>query len=398
MSNIEWTEKTWNPVVGCEIESAGCTNCYAMKMASRIEAMQPASHYKGTTKKVNGKSVWTGKIVAAPEHIWAQPLKRKKPTTYFVNSMGDLFHPNVSDSDINSVFAIMALSPQHTFQILTKHPERMRDHLKRYETDEWADLYAVDMLWNAFKDLGLPEKRREELEWLLDQEENFDTGLCFKPDLWPHVWLGVSVENQKHADQRIPFLLDTPAAVRFISAEPLLGAVSLTSVATSKHLETLQGYEPDGEEYCFNALSADDFYSLLDNGRAVDNVEGERRPKLDWVICGGESGPNSRPMHLEWARSLRDQCVAADVPFFFKQWGSWLPWSQFNEAGIEDDPEQTRFSTREYNFESWIDVGRPLWCSDVDDEHCVAGVGKKAAGRLLDGVSHQHFPKIGEPA
>ena len=119
-SNIEWTQETWNPIVGCSIVSAGCTNCYAMKMADRICAMQPNSHYQGTVKRVNDKPVWTGKMALAPEKKLLEPMRRKRPRTYFVNSMGDLFHENVPDEWIDKVFAVMARSPQHTFQILTK--------------------------------------------------------------------------------------------------------------------------------------------------------------------------------------------------------------------------------------------------------------------------------------
>lgn len=132
-TNISWTERTWNPVVGCSVVSPGCTNCYAMRMAYRVKEMEEArtgrpdaSHYFGTTKVVNGNPVWTGKVVLAPEHILLEPLRRRKPTMYFVNSMSDLFHEDVPDEWIDRVFAVMALCPQHTFQVLTKRSERMR--------------------------------------------------------------------------------------------------------------------------------------------------------------------------------------------------------------------------------------------------------------------------------
>lgn len=326
MSKIEWTEKTWNPVVGCSVTSPGCKNCYAMKMAGRLEAMTEksghADHYLGTTKKVNDKTVWTAKIGVAPDAVFEQPLRRKKPTTYFVNSMGDLFHPNVPIAEIDRVFAVMALSPQHKFQILTKYPERMRDHVKRYETDEWADLYAMDMLWGMIKDFE-HGKRRDELEHLLDYE-NEETGLCSKPDLWPHVLLGASVEDQKRADERRDYLKEVSEMCwkTFVSYEPALGPVN---------------------------WSGWDF--------------------LDWLIVGGESGPNARPVHPDWARNARGYCQINEIAFFFKQWGKYLPHGQLSSHGshaIFYDVEPTK----------------------LDDGHLTYAAGKKAAGRLLDGVEH----------
>ena len=127
-TGIEWTDATWNPVVGCSIVSPGCTNCYAMQMAARIEKMQPESHYAGTTKRVNGNAVWTGKVALAPDHILTAPLRWKKPRRIFVNPMGDLFHESIPDAWIDRVFAVMALAPQHRFQLLTKRAKRMREY------------------------------------------------------------------------------------------------------------------------------------------------------------------------------------------------------------------------------------------------------------------------------
>lgn len=177
MSKISWTNETWNPIVGCSIVSPGCHSCYAMKMAWRLEHGFKTPHYAGTTKKVNGKAVWTGTINLAPEHIMEKPLWRKKPTMYFVNSMSDLFHEDVPGEWIDDVFETMGLSPQHTFQVLTKRPERMRAYFSG-----WTN-----------------------------------------PPL-PNVWLGTSVEDQRRED-RVQHLRDTPAAVRFISYEPALEQV-----------------------------------------------------------------------------------------------------------------------------------------------------------------------------
>jgi protein gp37 len=241
-TSIEWTELTWNPIVGCSIATPGCSNCYAMRMAARIEAMGTARHYDGTTKRVKGRAVWTGKLSLASDDLISAPLRRRRPTTYFVNSMGDLFHEDCPDEWIDRVFGVMSEANQHTFQVLTKRARRLHDYLSAH-----------------------------------------------RPKPLPNVWLGVSTERQKEADDRIPLLLKAPAAVRFISAEPLLGPLDIRS------------YVHDRKE-------------------RVDARIG-RRPPLDWVIVGGESGPRARPMDPVWVESLRLQCDGSDAVFFFKQWG-----------------------------------------------------------------------------
>lgn len=245
-STIEWTDATWNPIVGCSIVSPGCTNCYAMSMAARIEKMQPGSHYAGTTKTVNGNHVWTGKLALAPDHILTAPLRRKKPRRIFVNSMGDLFHESVPEHWIDLVFAIMALSPQHTFQCLTKRSKHMRE----YMTGGWQSRIGA----------------------IMDEIKPVEIGKWgFVAEHLDNCWLGVSAEDQARADERVPDLLDTPAAVRFVSYEPALGPLTLGSF------------------------------------------------KPDWVIMGSESGRNARPARVEWFQSMRDQCLAAGIPFFLKQ-------------------------------------------------------------------------------
>lgn len=248
-SNIEWTEQTLNPLAGCTIVSSGCTHCYAMKMAHRLEAMGQAK-YRGTTKVVNGNVVWTGQI-NLDEKALVSPLKRKKPTMYFVNSMSDLFHENVPVEFVMRVFEVMRKTPWHTYQILTKRPQRMAAFMQDYYAGTTQTI--------------------------------------------PNVWLGVSVENQATANERIPPLLRTPAAVRFISAEPLLEPIDLMNIN--------------------GALN-----SWSDPDRTPVNVwEG----KLHQVIVGGESGPDCRPMNIDWARNLCKQCRESGVPFFMKQLGGF---------------------------------------------------------------------------
>lgn len=240
-SKIEWTDATWNPVTGCTKVSPGCDHCYAETFAERWRGV-PGHHFEAGFD-----------VTLRPERL-EQPFGWRNPRRIFVNSMSDLFHDAVPDEFIAQVFATMAQAGWHTFQVLTKRHGRMRS------------LLSGDRLWKAVEDVAQGYVR-----WPL-----------------PNVWLGVSVEDQKRADVRIPALLDTPAAVRFISAEPLLGPVSLW------HL-----IDPKGS-----------------------GVEEPR--ELDWIIAGGESGPGARPCELDWLRALRDQCEWSGSAFFLKQLGKTL--------------------------------------------------------------------------
>jgi protein gp37 len=287
MSKIEWTGKTWNPVVGCSLVSPGCTNCYAMKQAARCAAMGLAK-YDGLTKDSKAGPVWTG-VVRLDESSLDWPLRRRKPLRIFVNSMSDLFHENLPDEAIDKVFAVMALCPQHTFQVLTKRAERMRDYMTRWKATE-----RLTFLARAHEPGTMPMTQHEIEARLLpsalvEHRRLYRVSECVD---WPlrNVWLGVSVEDQARADERIPLLLDTPAAVRFLSCEPLLGPVDLT---------------PWLHRDATPPLSAPHSFRPI--------------PPLDWVIVGGESGPGARPMDPNWARSIRDQCAAAGVSFFMKQ-------------------------------------------------------------------------------
>jgi protein gp37 len=250
-SSIEWTDATWNPVTGCDHVSPGCDNCYAETIAKRF-----------------GRP-FIGAVECHEDRL-ELPLRWRKPRRVFVNSVSDLFHPDVPDDFLISVWCVMeeAVHNGHTFQILTKRPQRMAKWI-----NERLGGYAAkfdDCPTDAMKNSPAAKIAR-------DRAAN---GV-------PGIWLGVSVENQRYADMRIPHLLATPAAVRFLSVEPMLGPVSLTA--------------------------------WLNGGF------GTIGPDLHWVICGGESGHGARPMHPTWARDLRDECVAAGVPFFFKQWGAYKP-------------------------------------------------------------------------
>ena len=349
-SNIEWTSETWNPVVGCSIVSPGCTNCYAMKMAHRIEGINAegrakgtshAKQYDGTTKVVNGNAVWTGKVQLA-EHILLNPLKRKKPTTYFVNSMGDLFHESVPDEWIDKVFAVMALSRQHTFQVLTKRAGRMRDYCAGLQSRA-NDIAHAGVMLGAWDDAD---------------HVHADILAAFDRGPLPNVWLGVSTERQQEAEMRIPMLLQTPAAIRFISAEPLLGPIDLTKLPFPKSCECEQ-----------HAPTLDAFNAAVFCEGCCEGPEAMDLGKLDWVIVGGESGPDARTMHPDWARGLRDQCDAAGVPFFFKQWGGWAPYDRGKvDSAILATPKSL-------------------------DTPSIK-VGKRLAGRSLDGIEYSEMPVL----
>jgi protein gp37 len=276
-STIAWTDKTWNPLLGCERVSAGCDACYAINTA-HIRASNPnpkiATAFAGLTERRDGRTDWTGRVNLLADRL-AEPLGWRKPALVFVNSQADLFHDQVPDEFIAEVIAVMALARQHTFQVLTKRHARMRSLLNR---DDFRKLVQRAALTRA----------GDRAPWLV------------KP-WWPlrNLWLGVSVEDQRWANIRIPVLLDTRAAVRWISAEPLLGPVDLHYCAGVDALERDWIGGPSGGT-------------------------GAPHPFLDWVVVGGESGHDARPMDAGWARSLRDQCTAAGVPFFFKQLGSRL--------------------------------------------------------------------------
>ena len=374
MSRIEWTQKTWNPIVGCSVVSPGCTNCYAMRQAARIERMGGAPHYAGMTQPSKAGPVWTGKVALAPDAVLLAPLKRRKPTIWFVNSMGDLFHESVPDDWIDRVFAIMALAPQHTFQVLTKRATRMRAYLaSRDGMGNAAICAAINAIPAA---LG---NRRGALEMPL-----------------PNVWLGVSAEDQRRADERVPVLLETAAAVRLVSAEPLLGPIDFTRI------------DPLIFAAKANALSG---VWQWDRGPSRSET-----PRLDWIIVGGESGPKARPMHPDWARSIRDQCAAAGVPFFFKQWGAWAPLCAMSEASVDrcytaasdDHPDLRRRCKvrqlvlhndgRRFDLDEWsrFPVEAPGTIRAFEQGYgamTMMAIGKRAAGRLLDGALHDAMPE-----
>jgi protein gp37 len=288
-SKIEWTDKTWNPVTGCEKVSPGCANCYAEPMAKRLRGRfgYPADDpFRVTVHDGSGNT----------RDRFSEPLRWDKPRNIFLCSMSDLFHQDVPSDVIGDVFDTMTRCPQHRFQVLTKRPTRMM----------W-DLDAVQVT--------------------------------------PNVWLGVSAENQEWLEKRVPPLLELAEDgwKTFLSLEPLLGPIVLP--AGWKGTRKM----PDGLRYSW------------------------AKPMVDGVIVGGESGPGARPMHPDWVRGVRDQCARANVPFFFKQWGAWVPNAEgTGPRWVEDMPLEA--------------------VQEVLPSYYAIRVGKGKAGRLLDGRTHDELP------
>jgi protein gp37 len=292
-SAIEWTQATWNPVTGCDRISPGCQHCYALTLAKRLKAMGQAKY------QTDGRPPTSGPGFGVAVHPWVlgEPLAWRMPRRIFVYSMADLFHARVPEAFIARVFAVMAATPQHTYQVLTKRPGRMARLLN-------GDAFP-DQVYRCAATHGLTS-----LTWPLS-----------------NLWLGTSVEDQQRADQRIPLLLAAPAAIRFLSCEPLLGRIDLelaicqqTAPAYGRGLSRTTVHLGD---CCRNALCAAD---------------------LHWIIAGGESGPGHRPVDPAWVRFLRDQATATEVAFFFKQWGGRTPgaggrlldgrtWDQYPQGG-----------------------------------------------------------------
>jgi len=371
-TSIEWTDATWNPIVGCSVISPGCTNCYAMRLAGTRMKSHPTR--AGLTREINGNHVWTGEVREVKTALY-DPLRWRRPRRIFVGAHTDIFHDAVPDAWLDRLFAVMALSPQHTFQVLTKRAERMRVYIgQRFDRHHPAMDYAACLSATGSWAHPLIDLRT----WPL-----------------PNVWLGVSVEDQRRADERIPILLDTPAAVRWVSAEPLLGAIDLLRIAMPDiKYETGIHYQ---DVLRAGSWSFRPFFRPSQPGEPQTYFTNHSDTnRLDWIVVGGESGPGARPMHPDWARTLRDQCAGAGVPFLFKQWGEWVPQvGAVDGWTINDDPEISRFDHRDWEEGHWGDPYRPMWCDDRDDD-TVSRVGKRAAGRLLDGVLHDAYPEISQ--
>lgn len=348
-THIEWTDATWNVVTGCAIVSPGCTNCYAMKLAGTRLRDHPSR--KGLTIDSKTGPVWNGQVRFNADWL-TQPLRWTKPRKIFVCAHGDLFHEGVTDDQLDQIFAVMALAPQHVFQVLTKRSERMRDYLSAFTAER------LSQALRAFVHAGEKATQADR----------------FIPLPLPNVWLGVSVEDQTRAEQRIPALLETPAAVRWISAEPLIGPVDLKNIETT----------PPRVAY-LNALSG----RRMTCEAGGPYVEVPALPGLDWVVVGGESGEGSRPMHPDWARDLRDQCADAGVAFLFKQWGDWTPGENAQNT-LGRTVETADWFNDAWDYQTLTPASAEGM--HIDDEPTLYRAGKRAAGRHLDGHMHDGYP------
>jgi protein gp37 len=375
-SNIEWTDSTWNPITGCSKVSQGCKFCYAETMHKRLTGMGQAK-YREPFKKVR----------CHPDAL-LHPFTLKKPQKVFVNSMSDLFHPDVPFDFIDEVFAVMLLNPHITFQILTKRPEIMLQYLGVQDLTHGPEVYPDSFIDRI-------ESKAVNIIGKL--------GLDRLPAMWalqpiPNVWLGTSIEDQKTANERVPILLKVPAAVHFLSCEPLLGPIDLTN-------------------YKYQNQHGDWFFHNLLTGEIELQAFGKYNwnSRVDWVIVGGESGHKARPMHPEWVRSVRDQCKVAGVPFFFKQWGTWLPFEECAQqpfmmssaTGIWHDAHGMNFldpATGEpgkFAGGQWMDAMDAMYpgCMEFDvrtgyTDAQYLKIGKHRAGRRLDDVEHTAFPSL----
>lgn len=315
-TKIEYVTDVWNPLTGCDPVSEGCENCYARRMAYRLKVRcgYPADN--------------PFRVTLHPQRL-DQPLRQRKPRRIFVCSMGDLFHEDVPEKFLYDVWDVMVLNRQHTFLVLTKRPARMKNFIERVMANRMDYAYT----------LGNTPEGTETRKWAQKPVQN--------------IWLGVTAENQQTADKRIPILLQIPAAVRFVSVEPMLGPVDLERWLPIEWSEVGETWiEAFPGKHCYDT-------------------------RLHWVICGGETGPGARPMHPDWARSLRDQCQATGVPFFLKSWGEHCYPSQM--------PDTTYYALLDrYDLDQ-----------DAGAHHVIESpwkVGKKAAGRLLDGRTWDEVP------
>jgi protein gp37 len=299
-SSIEWTDATWSPFRGCTRISPGCQNCYAERMAAR----NLLGHRSPTTgnpfaNMTQGGPRWTGKVELIESQMNA-PLRWRRPRRIFVNSMSDTFHERVSVEWIERVFAVASVCQQHTFIMLTKRSKRLRE----YHAEDLMGRGARHRVYNRAYALGAIWQRSPSVGWPLR-----------------NIHMGISAEDQPRFDERVEDLRATPAAVRWLSMEPLLGPIDLAG----------------------------------------------RLDGIHWVVVGGESGPGARPVQKDWVRSIRNACVEAGVPFFFKQWGEYLP--PMTDGAITDN-------------------GQVLNCSDVP-----VRIGKSRAGASLDGREWRELPE-----
>ena len=299
-TSIEWTDVSWPVVNGCRRKSPGCENCYAERLAAT--RLSKTAKYRGLAVYGQNGPRWTGE-----SRLWVNdldmPLRLKKPSRIFVADMGDLFYERVTNEEIAAVFGVMAAAPRHTFQVLTKRPERMLEWFKWVNRTR-SSMTSADFCTAAAVNRGAKVPMVSDACW------------WERCGVWPlpNVHIGVSVEDQQRANERIPLLLQAPAALRFLSVEPLLEPVQLQSEWLLGAFDRCPDETNDATDECRGCPG----YSLPGG----DYCGAIRGPKVDWLVVGGESGPGSRPCHVDWIRSVVRQCQDGGVPTFVKQLGS----------------------------------------------------------------------------
>lgn len=408
-TRIEWADATINPLVGCSKISPACDHCYAERMAARmVHNPAVAQRFAGT---VDAHGKWTGKINLFPSEM-KKALRWRKAQRIFVGSMSDLFHDDVPDEFLDTVFAYMLAShtlancANHTFMLLTKRPDRMREYLSAAPSalierwakagDGWIILDNEDVLFSEFI--------FSHASWELSNHGPKYAPWAYTEHLFPlpNVWLGTTVEDQARADERVPELLATPGALHFVSCEPLLGPVDLYRwLLIGWQCQGCKGFFRGRHRQICPDCGREGFWSGSHDfdGHGSHGLRG-----LGWVIDGGETGPGARPSHPNWFRSHRDQCAEAGVPYFFKSWGEWgttridmstgaPAWDVFHDFNHYCCKAPTRMTK-----------GDKLICPDghVPQYGCAEGksypmaivsrVGKARSGRLLDGAEHNAIP------
>jgi protein gp37 len=352
-TKIEWCDATMNPWIGCTKVSPGCEHCYAESWAKRSGLVQWGPHERRRTSKAN----------------WRKPLLWNKKAKARFDSWEHFkaTNPGLTDDELIAQGFIKPRRPRVFCGSLC-------DIFDDRAPDEWRRDLGELISETPFLDWLLLSKRIGNADRML-RKMFFLRDTTFLDGIPRNVWIGATITTKTEADRDITRLLKLPARIRFLSMEPLL-----------EHVDIAPYLEP----YCDSGSQP---HPSGDGGVTCPRCGGAGGcPGVQLVIAGGETGPKARPVHPEWVRSLRDQCIDAGTKFFFKAWGEWLPWSQFNGTEVIDDPEQTRYRTLEYQDGKWEDIGYPQWCDDIDGLQCVARVGKKRAGRLLDGRTWEEMP------
>jgi len=371
-TKIEWTDATWNPITGCSVISPGCKHCYAMQLAgTRLKHHESRA---GLTQDTSAGPVWTGEVRLNSQWL-DQPIRWTKPRMIFVCAHADLFHESVPDEWIDIVVGIMWAclynrhgKPGHIFQVLTKRAARMRDYFSTDRREAWARA-AVNYGGGIDPD-GIYYQ------------------VMYAEGPHPRIWLGVSVEDQKRADERIPELLATPAAVRWVSAEPLLGPVDLVPYMGFRTVKCGCGFKRD-EHFLVGATSK--FERCLECGKRTTSL-----PSLDWVVSGAESGSKARPSNPVFFRSLRDQCAASGTAYLHKQNGEFadMQTARIVQSGpvMDSKGNVADWMRQAVEFSDGRSAVVRAHTFDGHSTDLMYRVGKKAAGRLLDGVLHDGYP------